>query len=88
LETGKRADVVLVDTSGIEFHPGRQPVSALVYSGTGKNVDTVIIDGQIIMRNRTMLTVDEEMIKGDLAKASIDWRERTGVSMPPPWPVA
>jgi hypothetical protein len=35
-----------------------------------------------------MLTVDEEMIKGELAKASIDWRERTGVSMPPPWPVA
>ena len=88
LEVGKRADIVLVDTSGIEFHPGRQPVSALVYSGTGKNVDTVIIDGRIVMRHRTLLTVDEVLVKKELAKASVDWRERTGVEMPPPWPVA
>ncbi len=88
LEVGKRADIVLVDTSGIEFHPGRQPVSALVYSGTGKNVDTVIIDGRIVMRHRTLLTVDERLVKKELAKASVDWRERTGVEMSPPWPVA
>ena len=88
LEVGKRADIALVDTSGIEFHPGRQPVSAMIYSGTGKNVDTVIIDGQIVMRHRTMLTVDEDMVINELAKASVDWRQRTGVDMPPPWPVA
>lgn len=88
LEAGKRADIVLVDRSGIEFHPGRQPVSALVYSGTGKNVDTVIIDGRIVMRHRTLLTVDLELVKKELAKASVDWRERAGIDMPPPWPVA
>ena len=42
----------------------------LVYSGTGKNVDTVIIDGRIVMRHRTLLTVDLELVKKELARAS------------------
>ena len=87
LEAGKRADITLVDMSGIEWHPGRHPVTNLVYSTTGRSVDTVIIDGHIVMRKRVLLTVDEERLKHQLVEASGAWRQRAGVSIPSPWPV-
>jgi len=87
LEAGKRADITLVDMSGIEWHPGRHPVTNLVYSATGRSVDTVIIDGHIVMRKRVLLTVDEERLKHQLVEASGAWRQRAGVSIPSPWPV-
>ncbi|MSP50852.1 MAG: amidohydrolase [Alphaproteobacteria bacterium] len=89
LEAGKKADVTLVDMKGIEFanHPGREPVRALVYSATGKSVDTVIIDGRIVLRHGALLTIDEEDVKRRLAAASRAWRKRAGLTLRPPWPV-
>ena len=89
LEAGKLADVILVDMQGSEFtfHPGRQPVHALVYSATGRSVDTVIIDGRIVMRHRVMLTVDEQALRHDLAAANKAWRARADLDIPVPWPV-
>jgi len=87
LEVGKKADVVLFRMQGIEWHPGRNPVNALVYSATGKAADTVIIDGRVVMRERVMLTVDDRAVVDALHAANAAWRSRTGVTTPPPWPV-
>ena len=86
LEVGKLADMVLVDLDTLESHPGRDPISNLVYSFTGKNVHTVIINGKIVMRDRELLTVDVTNLRKSLSAASNAWRERAGVSLPPRWP--
>ena len=87
LETGKLADLVLLGLDALEAHPGRDPVSNLVYSFTGDNVDSVIINGAVVMRNRVLLTIDEAHLKHSLRTASRAWLERTGVATSPPWPV-
>jgi len=59
LEAGKRADVVIVRMTGLHSTPAPELVSALVYSAQASDVETVIIDGQLMMRDRKLLTIDE-----------------------------
>jgi cytosine/adenosine deaminase-related metal-dependent hydrolase len=87
LEPGKRADLVLVDRSGLHWHPARSPIANLVYSATGSDVHTVIIDGRVVMQDRVVLTVDLGHLKDELAAASRAWRGRSGVEVPVPWPI-
>ena len=65
LEVGKRADVVLIGMDGLEWYPRpmHNPVANLVYSSAGHAVQTVIIDGKIVMRDRKLLTIDEAALK-------------------------
>lgn len=62
LEAGCKADIVLWDMSGAEWQPPTNPVSLLVYSANSASVDTVIVDGKILMQNRELKTLDEEKI--------------------------
>jgi 5-methylthioadenosine/S-adenosylhomocysteine deaminase len=59
LETGKRADVILVELDGLHLTPRPDIVSALVYAAEAADVRTVIIDGRIVMRERELLCVNE-----------------------------
>ena len=86
IEVGKCADLTLFETDTLENHPGRDPVSNLVYSFTGKSAHTVIIDGRIVMRNRELLSIDEASLKQSLSDASIAWRRRANVIVPSKWP--
>lgn len=63
LEPGKKADLILIDTDKAHLTPLNNPFSAAVYSMQGSDVDTVIVNGQILMENREMKWVDEEKIK-------------------------
>jgi len=71
IEIGKRADIVLVDTDSLNQTPFYDVYSSLVYSTKAADVDTVIIDGRIVMRNRRLLTLNENVIKKD-ANAYLD----------------
>jgi len=65
LEAGKKADVIILDIKKANMMPivsKQSVVSHLVYSVTGKDVETVIVDGKIIMRDRKVLTLDEEKV--------------------------
>jgi 5-methylthioadenosine/S-adenosylhomocysteine deaminase len=62
LEVGKRADIVLIDLSKPHLKPLHNVYAALVYSTRGSDVDTVIIDGKIVMENRVVKTLDEEAV--------------------------
>jgi cytosine/adenosine deaminase-related metal-dependent hydrolase len=86
LESGKKADIVLFDMSGLDWHAGRHPIGNLVYSATGRSADTVIIDGRMVLRHGVLLTVDETHLKRELARASAAWRHRAAVDIPSPWP--
>ena len=62
LEAGKKADVVLVDLNTPFAMPVHKPVSALVYNAGYGSVDTVIVDGKLLMRGKKVLCVDEEAL--------------------------
>ena len=87
LEAGKRADIVIVDMDELRWHPNLDPVRSLVYAADGDDVETVIIDGRIVMRDRVVLTVDEEKVKRDVIRAGKAWIERADMRLDIPWPV-
>lgn len=63
LEVGKLADIIVVDTKAPNMVPVYNPYSALVYSANSANVRHTIVDGKILMKDRNMLTVDEDAIR-------------------------
>ncbi|GLY30980.1 amidohydrolase [Kineosporia sp. NBRC 101731] len=67
LEVGRKADVILVNTNTLAFTPlvpgdKAHLYSHLAYASNGSAVDTTIVDGQIVMAGRELLTVNEEEI--------------------------
>jgi 5-methylthioadenosine/S-adenosylhomocysteine deaminase len=62
IETGKRADLILLDMEKAHTTPRPDPVSAVVYSATASNVETVLIDGRAVMRDGELLTLDEQEV--------------------------
>lgn len=58
LEAGKKADVTILDMRQPHLTPNFMPVHRMIYQAVGSDVDTVIVDGRILMENRKILTVD------------------------------
>jgi 5-methylthioadenosine/S-adenosylhomocysteine deaminase len=63
IETGKRGDLVIVDLDDLSQTPIYNIYSHLVYATKADDVRTVIIEGRLIMRDRKLLTLDEQGIK-------------------------
>ncbi len=63
LQPGKRADVAIIDMTGMHLTPLYDMISHLVYCARGSDVRDVIIDGQVVVRNREIQTLDQEEIK-------------------------
>jgi len=72
LEVGKKADVIILELNRPHLQPVYNLPSHLVYSVTGADVRDVIIDGKLVMENRKLLTLDEELI----LKKAAEWRDR------------
>ncbi len=70
IEVGKKADLVLVDMKAPHLTPYRHPISHLVYAANGADVDTVICNGQILMQERELLTMDEKTLIEDAEEAT------------------
>ena len=56
---GKRADVIVVGMDAARQTPMFDPVSHLVYATRGDDVETTIVNGKVLMRDRKVLTLDE-----------------------------
>src|SRR5215813_9005877 len=65
LETGKRADLLVIDRDTLNQIPLYNIYSDLVYATKAADVESVIINGRIVMRNRRLLTLNEAAIKRD-----------------------
>ena len=63
IEKGKRADFVLVNRDALNQIPLYNIYSDLVYATKASDVETVIINGRVVMRDRRLLTLDETAIK-------------------------
>jgi 5-methylthioadenosine/S-adenosylhomocysteine deaminase len=72
IEKGKRADLVVVDLDDLNQTPYYNIYSDLVYATKAADVRTVIIEGRVVMRDRRLLTLNEETIKADARR----YRER------------
>ena len=72
IEIGKKADIVLIDMDKPHLYPLHDVISSLAYSVQGSDVDTVIVDGKIIMENREMKTLDVEKIMYNVEKSAKD----------------
>jgi 5-methylthioadenosine/S-adenosylhomocysteine deaminase len=80
LETGKRADVMVVNLGALHSTPGtNDPVSALVYSAQTSDVQHVVIDGQLVMKDRTLLTLDEGLVLRETARERVELMKRAGI---------
>lgn len=65
LEPGKRGDVIVVSTAGARQTPMFNPVSHLVYVAHGGDVRATVVHGRVLMRERAMLTLNEQMVLND-----------------------
>jgi len=65
LEAGKRADICIVDFDNLNQTPFYNVYSSLIYATKADDVRHVIIDGKVVMRDRRLLTLDENVIKKD-----------------------
>src|SRR5258706_317147 len=62
LEVGKKADLLVVDTLRPHLVPAGRIVSAVIHSGHPSDIESVMIDGQFVMRKGKVLTMDEDAI--------------------------
>jgi 5-methylthioadenosine/S-adenosylhomocysteine deaminase len=87
LEAGKLADVILIDMHELGLTPAVNPVSNLVYSGSGQSVDTVLVNGKVLMRDKRLLTLNIDKVMNNARTHIIDLIERADVDISPKWPI-
>jgi 5-methylthioadenosine/S-adenosylhomocysteine deaminase len=69
IDEGRLADLVIMDPSAPHmFNLSDDIIPALVYCAKGSDVETVIINGRIVMRDRTITTIDEKAIIREVKK--------------------
>ena len=74
LKPGYKADMMLIDMNDTAYLPYNSAARQLVYSETGRSIDTVIIDGKVVMKDRIVQTIYEEDLRkevSDLMKSFI-----------------
>ncbi len=88
LEEGKLADFIVIDTDAPHLQPVWSPAATVVFAAQGADVDTVVVDGEVIVSGREILTMDEEAIVADIRVRKPVVEARSGVTgIDPPWPV-
>ncbi|MDX1418276.1 MAG: amidohydrolase [Candidatus Promineifilaceae bacterium] len=79
LEIGKKADMVLIDLDTPLAMPVHRVPSALVYNAGARDVDTVIVDGRILMQEKEILFLDEKALLTQARKTCSALFERAGI---------
>jgi cytosine/adenosine deaminase-related metal-dependent hydrolase len=81
IEVGKKGDLVLIDLRKPHLVPYRDVVSSVVYSATGGDVDTVIIDGKVVLRGGKALTLDEERVMEEAVRHQEELLARADIKL-------
>ncbi|MBI4475758.1 MAG: 5'-deoxyadenosine deaminase [Acidobacteria bacterium] len=79
IETGKRADVIIIRRSAPHLAPGGDPYSQLVYSATAADVRATIVDGEVLMSDGVLLQLDAEEIAATAQQEAKRLVNRAGV---------
>lgn len=90
LEIGKRADMAVVDFNQPHLLPVGRWLPKLIYSANGSDVVHTIVDGQVLMEDRQVLTLDEETVMAEALEARADLVQIAGQEtrdlLSAPWP--
>jgi len=90
LEVGKRADIAVIDYNQPHLLPVGRWLPKLIYSANGSDVIHTIIDGQVVMKDRKVLTLDEEQVMHEAVEARNDLVKIAGQEtrdlLAAPWP--
>jgi len=70
IQQGFKADILLVDFEKPHLYPRHDIIAHTVYAAQSSDIDTVIIDGKIVMRNGTVLTLNEKEILKNVQKCA------------------
>ncbi|MGH7874897.1 MAG: amidohydrolase family protein [Candidatus Binatia bacterium] len=76
IETGKRADLILVDLDTVHNQPVNEVFSQIVHCAKASDVRTVMVDGEFLMRDRRLVAHDEKKLLADARQANRDLIER------------
>ena len=68
IEVGKKADLIIINKDKTHLYPDNDLCTNLVYSANGADVDTVIVDGKILMQNRKLVSINEKLVRKNVAK--------------------
>ncbi|MFN8678778.1 MAG: amidohydrolase family protein [Thermomicrobiales bacterium] len=88
LEPGKKADVAIINLRQPHLTPNWMIVHRLIHEAVGHDVETVIVDGRVVMEDRRVQTVDEEAILDAANQEATALVERAGLAAhltPPGW---
>jgi cytosine/adenosine deaminase-related metal-dependent hydrolase len=80
LETGKKADIAIFDTNRLAWRPLFNEIQSLIYSANADHVESVIINGKMVMDKRKVLTVDEGEILAGSRRMEDDLKARLDAS--------
>jgi cytosine/adenosine deaminase-related metal-dependent hydrolase len=93
LAPGAKADVIIINLRTTRYGPARDPINALVEYGSGADVETVIVDGDVVVENgrSTRINDDELFTQAEAGAtrawnnwATRDWNSRTVEQIVPP----
>ena len=87
LEVGKLADIVLVDLDRPHTTPQHDLVSNLVFAATGANVDTVLVGGRVVVRERRVTGADERTVLRQARAAAARLQTRFRWPVASAWPI-
>ncbi len=87
LEVGKKADLVVIDLNRLHTTPSMNHVSTLVYAATGGEVDMVVVDGQVVVEQGELMTLDEEEVMEEARRHAQALYRRASIEIKPKWPV-
>jgi cytosine/adenosine deaminase-related metal-dependent hydrolase len=93
LAAGAKGDVVIINLRTTRYGPARDPIHALVEYGSGADVETVIVDGEVVVENGRSTRIDENELFAQAeagakrawdAWATRDWAGRSVEQIIPP----
>ena len=87
LECGKKADLIVIDPHGPSMMPVNDKIAALVTAMHSANIQSTMCDGKWLMRDRKILTLDEEAILKEACDRAKAIYKRAGIELPDRFPV-
>ena len=87
LEAGKKADLIVINPHGPSMMPVNDKIAALVTAMHSSNIESTMCDGKWLMRDRKILTLDEEAILKEGAERAAAIYRRAGIELPDRFPV-
>jgi 5-methylthioadenosine/S-adenosylhomocysteine deaminase len=83
LDVGKKADLLVLDTQRAHLVPAGRIVSAWIHNGQASDIESVMVDGQFVMRTRKVLTMDEAAVIAEADKVGRRiWGQVGAISIP------